>query len=77
MALPTLELEEQALLLPTEERALLAEKLLMRLNFPVDPDIEAAWIEEAEKRRLAVLSGACQTIPLEEAMAKIRSRKKS
>jgi hypothetical protein len=77
MALPTLDLEEQALLLPIEERALLAEKLLMSLNFPVDPDVEAAWIEEAEKRRLAVLSGAYQTIPLEEAIAKIRSRKKS
>lgn len=77
MALSTLDLEEQALLLPTEERALLAEKLLMSLNFPVDPDIEAAWIAEAEKRRNAVLAGTSQAIPLEEALTKIRSRIKS
>ena len=75
MTSATCNLVEQALLLPAEERALLAEQLLLSLNFPVDPDIEDAWIAEAEKRRNAVLSGTEQTLPLEEVIAQLRSRK--
>lgn len=74
MALTTCNFVEQALLLPAEERALLAEQLLMSLNFPVDPDIESAWIAEAEKRRNAVLSGSEQPLPLEEVIAQLRLR---
>lgn len=74
MALTTCDLVEQALLLPAEERALFAEQLLLSLNFPVDPDIEAAWIAEAEKRRNAVLSGSEQTLPIEEVIDQLRSQ---
>lgn len=48
MSLTTQALESAALLLPPEERARLAERLLASLD--IDPEIEAAWAAEVEKR---------------------------
>ena len=41
---------DAALSLPAEARAQLAERLLSSLNPPLDPDIEKAWADEAERR---------------------------
>jgi putative addiction module component (TIGR02574 family) len=47
----------QALELPTRERADLAAELIASLDGPADPDVEAAWAAEIERRATRVLSG--------------------
>jgi hypothetical protein len=44
-------LEHDALSLPQEERAFLADRLLSSLGGEVLSEVEAAWVEEAERRR--------------------------
>lgn len=75
MASITGNLAEQAMSLPVEERVWLAEILLHSLNAPVDPEIEAAWIKEAEARRDAVLSGVLETVSCEDVISRVRKRR--
>lgn len=51
-----------ALRLDEEARAELAAELLASLDGPADPDADAAWDAEIERRILAIEAG---TIPLE------------
>ena len=41
---------EEALQLPEDERALLAGELLLSLHPEADPDVEAAWEAEIDRR---------------------------
>ncbi|MEW6269190.1 MAG: addiction module protein [Thermodesulfobacteriota bacterium] len=56
----------QALELPTRERADLAAELIASLDGPADPDVEAAWAAEIERRATRVLSGESRGIPWDE-----------
>lgn len=64
-------LEAEALKLPPEERAALAQRLLASLE--EDAEIEEAWAIEVERRIAEVESGAVQLIPIEEALARVRA----
>lgn len=66
------QLIQEALSLPSESRALLAEKLVESLEFDVDETIQTLWTNEAKKRRDEIRSGAVQPIPGEEALAEVR-----
>ena len=44
------ELQTEALKLPATARAELAHRLIESLEGPEEGDVEAAWIEEAERR---------------------------
>ena len=50
MASPARQIESKALKLPPRDRARLAERLISSLDDEVDPDAEAAWEREAERR---------------------------
>lgn len=50
MASPARQIESKALKLSPRERARLAERLISSLDDEVDPDAEAAWAREAERR---------------------------
>ncbi|MBD0384983.1 MAG: addiction module protein [Nostoc sp. C3-bin3] len=63
---------EEALTLPSAARALLAEKLVESLEFDVDETLQTLWTDEAKKRRDEVRSGAIESIPGEEALARVR-----
>jgi Putative addiction module component len=63
---------EEALSLPSETRAMLAEKLVESLEFDADPRIQAAWVSEAKQRRDEIRSGILQPISGEEALAEVR-----
>lgn len=65
-------IESAALLLSTEERARLAERLLASLD--VDPEIEAAWDEEIKRRLEDWEAGLVKGVPWEEVRETIRSR---
>jgi putative addiction module component (TIGR02574 family) len=64
-------LETEALKLTPGERAALAQRLLASLD--VDAEIEEAWATEVERRIADVESGAVQVIPIDEALAQVRS----
>lgn len=53
---------EEALSLPVEERALIADSLLRSLNMP-DTGIDAKWTEVAKKRLQDLRSGKVNPVP--------------
>lgn len=65
----TEKLIEEALSLPTEERALIADSLLHSLNKP-DTEIDAKWTEVAKRRLHQLRSGEVQPIPGDEVFAR-------
>lgn len=71
--LRTDELIEEAMSLPVELRAQLAEKLLKSLN-PSQDEIDKLWALEAEKRVADIESGKVHTIEGKEVFEKIRKR---
>jgi hypothetical protein len=60
------QLMQEALSLPSESRALLAEKLIESLELETDSTIQMAWTNEAKKRRDEIRSGAVQAVPGDE-----------
>ncbi len=67
------DLEAKALALPSRDRARLAQRLLASLEGEADPNAEAHWLEEAERRLDAFEAGAVEPIPAEEAIRRSRS----
>jgi len=63
---------EEALSLPIEARAMLADRLIESLDEDQET-VEAMWIAEAKRRRDDIRSGKVQAIPGDEAMAIVRS----
>lgn len=61
----------EALTLPTDERAELAAELIASLDGPADPDVESAWAAEIERRAAKVLSGESNGSPWEEVRSRI------
>jgi putative addiction module component (TIGR02574 family) len=66
------QLTEQAMKLPVESRARLADILVESLDTDELGRIEQLWIAEAKRRRDEVRSGKVKTIPGDEALRKVR-----
>lgn len=66
------QLTEEALSLPSEARALLADRLVESLDPAEDEEVRRLWAVEAKCRRDDVRSGRVKTIPGEEALARVR-----
>ncbi len=64
---------EMAYLLEPKERLHVAESILKSLG-PPDPEVEAAWIVEIERRMEGLRNGTVELIPGEEVFAQIRER---
>jgi putative addiction module component (TIGR02574 family) len=62
-------IEADALRLPREERARLAEALISSLD--EESEIEKAWSAEIKRRVEELRSGAVQSIPAEEVFAEL------
>jgi putative addiction module component (TIGR02574 family) len=65
-------LEAQLLQLPPEERAHLARVLIESLDD--QPDLDPAWLEEAERRATELGAGSVQAIPAATVLANARRR---
>ena len=61
--------EHDALSLPQDERAFLADRLLSSLGEEVLNDVDAAWVQEAERRYDAFKQGKRQPIPASAVLA--------
>jgi hypothetical protein len=66
------QLTEEILSLPSESRALLADKLVESLEFDTDSAIQSIWATEAKCRRDEVRNGSVQTVSGEDALAQVR-----
>lgn len=67
------ELRRAALALDLTDRARLASDLLSSLDDLSEGEIEQLWLEEAARRHDEVVSGAVETVPLDEALARARA----
>jgi putative addiction module component (TIGR02574 family) len=69
-------LEEEALSLPPRDRAKLAERLLESLDNLPERDVEALWLDVAERRAREIDAGQVQLITPEELERRVRARLK-
>jgi hypothetical protein len=70
---PTIEqLAQQALALPSESRARLADLLVESLEGDALGTIEQLWVTEAKQRRDEIREGKVRTIEGEEALRRVR-----
>ena len=72
MSMTVEQIAEEALALPSEARALLADRLVESLDPAEDGYLRKLWAAEALRRRDEVRSGRVQTIPSDEALARVR-----
>lgn len=67
------QIAEEVLSLPSEDRALLADRLVESLDPLDDSSLRQIWTTEALRRRDDVRNGRVQTIPGDEALARVRN----
>ena len=72
MSLTIEQIAEEALSLPSEARALLADHLVESLDPLEDGYIRQLWVAEACTRRDDVRTGLVRTIPGQEALDRVR-----
>ncbi|HWY25352.1 MAG TPA: addiction module protein [Nevskia sp.] len=72
MAISVEQIIEGALALPSEARALLADRLVESLDPAEEGRIHSLWAAEAQRRLEEVRSGRVAAIPGEEALARVR-----
>ena len=74
ISMSTDELRSAALSLPTEDRANLAKDLLQSLHGPADPNVDAAWLAEVERRAHEIADGTVEPVDWEVARERIARR---
>ena len=67
------QIEDEALHLSEDERAELAQKLLLSLDTPTTDEIEEDWLIEAQRRAREIDDGIVQPIPAEEVRKKAQT----
>ena len=71
------ELRSEALALPSEKRAELAQALLESLHGDADSDAEVMWLAELDRRAEAVADGTAKLVSWDEARERIAARLKA
>jgi putative addiction module component (TIGR02574 family) len=69
----TAALLDQILALQPDERAILAQRVWDSIEHFISPEIEQAWLTEAENRWNEIEAGKIKCIPAVDAMKKARS----
>ena len=73
MSMTVEQIAVEALSLPSEARALLADRLVESLDPAEDGVVRELWAREAKRRLDEVRSGSVRTIPGDEALARVRN----
>jgi putative addiction module component (TIGR02574 family) len=68
------EIEKEIKALTPKEKAALARSLIEELDSLADEDVEALWLEEAERRYAEYKSGKVFSRPAEDVMRNARHR---
>ena len=66
------DLTKEALSLPVEDRVVLAQRVLDSMQHFANPDVEKAWMEEADLRWREIEEGKVQCQPADEVMKRAR-----
>ena len=69
----TKQIEDEALGLPEEQRAELAQKLILSLEASNDDEIAQEWLAEASRRARELDEGTVNAIPAEEVRRKAQA----
>ncbi len=72
MSMTVEQIVDEALGLPSEARALLADRLVESLDPAEDGYVRQLWTAEAMRRRDEVRAGRVLTVPGEEGLAQVR-----
>lgn len=67
------QIEDEALHLSEDERAELAQKLLLSLDVPSENEIAEGWLVEARRRARELDEGTVQPVPAEEVRRKAQA----
>ena len=65
---------QQVVQLPERDRATLASLLIEKLDLVSEPDVEAAWSEEIERRLAEIDASTVELIPWEDVRAELFGR---
>ena len=76
MARAVSEIEKEIRGLERDDQEQLLRALLEELDGPPDPNVERAWLEEAQRRSRELDTGAADAIPADEVFAKARDQLK-
>ncbi len=67
------QIENQALDLSEEERAQLAQRLILSLESSNDEELEKEWLLEAKRRAVEIDRGEVEPVPAEEVRIKAQA----
>jgi len=70
------QIEAKIRALSFEDKADLIRSLIAELDGPADAGVEAAWLEEAQRRHREVVEGKVRAVPGERVFANLRARLK-
>jgi len=73
MARPLSQIQDEIRALSTSDQEALLRVLLEELDGPADPDVDAAWLEETQRRSREIDEGKVDCIPAEEVFRKIEA----
>jgi len=65
---------KEARQLPRAQLAELIDLLTLELHEEIDPELEASWADEAERRLAEIRSGQVQPVPGDQVMTELRQR---
>jgi len=67
-------IEEEIRSLSAAEKVELLRALIAELDAPADPDVERAWLEEAQRRHRELVEGKVKGVPGERVFENLKSR---
>ena len=76
MSTAAAEIEAKIRELSLDEKTDLIRSLIAELDGPADAGVEAAWLEEAQRRHQEVVEGKVRPVPGERVFANLRARLK-
>ena len=76
MSTAVAEIEAKVRALSPDEKADLIRSLIAELDGPADAGIEAAWLEEAQRRHREIAEGKVRPVSGERVFANLRARLK-
>lgn len=68
------ELEARIRSLDLEDKVELIRALIAEIDGPPDPEVESAWLEEAQRRHRELATGRVRAVPGERVFENLRSR---
>lgn len=73
MARPLSHIQQEIRELSDSEKEALLRQLWEELDGPADPDVDAAWLKEIDRRAQEIDDGTVELIPADEVFAKIEA----